>query len=98
MKLIKNSLLLDNYEKSIETALQKGEYVSVKNLTDSKELFAKATELYKDLQKTKRITLRVNKSDLIKVTAKAKNNRIPYQRIISALIHKYAEGETGITL
>jgi len=53
MKLIKNSLLLDNYEKSIETALQKGEYVSVKNLTDSKELFAKATDLYKDLQKTK---------------------------------------------
>lgn len=83
---------------TIEEALARGEYVSVKNLGDSKKLFEEASRVFKDLQKTKRITLRVNKEDLLKIKAKAIRSKIPYQRIISALIHQYAEDRADIVI
>lgn len=92
------NLVLDKYEQEIEDALEKGEFVSDPNFQENKKMFEEAASNYIELQKTKRITLRVKNEDLIKVKAKAQRSRIPYQRLISALIHKYAEGETKLEI
>lgn len=91
-------LMLDKYEQSVEAALERGEFVSAPNLKEKKKMFAEAVKAYKDLNKTKRITLRVKHEDLIKVKVKAKKNRIPYQTLISAIIHQFAEGKTNLVI
>ncbi|MEK7559647.1 MAG: hypothetical protein AAB521_05055 [Patescibacteria group bacterium] len=89
---------LDKYEKQIEDALSRDEFVSVGDLEDTRQLFQEAVKNYKELQETKSITLRVKKEDLIRVKAKAKRSGIAYQTLISLLIHKYIRGETEVAL
>lgn len=91
-------LRLDKEELSVEEALLIGEYLSVKNQDNSKKIFEEAAKAYRELQKTKRITLRVNNEDLLRVKAKAKKSGLPYQRLISVLIHQYAKGEARVTI
>ncbi len=88
MKTIK----LDKQEQAIEKALKRGEYVRSKNLRQTKKLFEEAVKNYKELTKTKRITIRVNNEDLIKVKARAKKNNVPYQTLLNALIRQFADG------
>lgn len=92
------NLILDKEEQKFEKALTRGEFVSVSDFEKSKKLFKEAARNYKNLQKTKRITIRVNQEDLLNVKAKAKNKRIPYQTLLNTLIHQYAEGQTQIEL
>ena len=87
---------LDKKEQKIERALEKGEYVSSKNLKERKNLFAEAARNYTDLQKSKPITIRIKNEDLIKVKAKAAKSGIPYQTLLNALIHQYAEEKTSL--
>jgi len=89
---------LDDYEKELKEFLDKGEFVSVKNFEARKKMFQEAAKNFLELRKTKRITLRVKNEDIIKVKAKAKRVNIPYQRLLNALIHKFAEGETSINI
>jgi len=91
---MKNNIKLDNQEKRIEKALEKGEYVSTSNLTDTNKLFKEAAKNYRELSKTKRITIRVNNEDLIKVKARAKNNNVPYQTLLNVLIRQFVQGRT----
>jgi predicted DNA binding CopG/RHH family protein len=44
------------------------------------------------LSKRKRINIRMSERDLKKIQAKAIEEGIPYQSLISMLIHKYNEG------
>src|SRR3989344_1252179 len=92
------NLVLDDYEKEIEEAFEKGKFVRVENYEETKKMFQEAARNYKELQKTKRISLREKNEDIIKVKAKAKRVNIPYQRLLNALIHKYAEGKTSINI
>ena len=87
---------LDKQEKKIEKALEREEFISASNLEATKNLFKEAVRNYENLQKTKRITIRVNQGDLIKVKAKAKRNNIPYQTLLNALIRQFAQGRTSI--
>lgn len=93
-----NQIKLDKYEKGLEEALEKGEFVRVKDFEKSKKSLIEAAQNTIELQKTKRITLRVKNSDLLKVKLKAQKHQIPYQRLINALIHQYAEGLTRIVI
>lgn len=88
----KVNIKLDRQEKRIEKALEREEFVSVADLSRTKKLFKEAVKNYKELTKTKRITIRVNNEDLIKVKAKAKKNNVPYQTLLNALIRQFAEG------
>lgn len=93
-----NKIKLDKYEKSLEEALEKGEFVRVRDFEKSKKSLIEAAQNTIELQRTKRITLRVKNSDLLKVKVKAQRHQIPYQRLINALIHQYAEGMTHIEI
>lgn len=93
-----NQIKLDKYEEELEEALERGEFVRVKDFEKSKRILMEAAKNHIELQRTKRITLRVKNSDLLKVKAKAQKHQIPYQRLINALIHQYAEGLTRIVV
>ena len=89
---------LDKYEKNLEKALKKGKYIKTGNLKETKKLFSEAAKNYMEMQKSKRITIRVNQADLIKVKAKAKENNLPYQTLLNALIRQFAMGQTSVQL
>jgi predicted DNA binding CopG/RHH family protein len=48
------------------------------------------------LNKQRRINIRMTERDLKKIRAKAIEEGIPYQSLISMLIHKYNEGKVTI--
>ena len=89
---------LDAYEQRIERALSRGEYKRTDDSDSIIKLFKDAAKNYRILQKSKPITIRINQEDLLKVKSKAKKSRIPYQTLLSALIHHFAEGRTQINL
>ena len=90
--------ILDKYEQEIENALEKGEFVSVSNLRDTKQMFQEAAINFRQPQESKSITLRVNMEDLIQVKAKAKRNGLAYQTLINLLIRQYIKGEKKVVL
>lgn len=93
-----NELPLDEYEKELKTFLDEGKFVQIKDFRVTKGILEEAAKNFIELKKTKRITLRVKNSDLLKVKAKAQKHQIPYQRLINTLIHQYAEGLTRIVI
>jgi predicted DNA binding CopG/RHH family protein len=48
------------------------------------------------LTKQKRINIRMTERDLKKIQAKAIEEGLPYQSLISMLIHKYNEGKVSV--
>lgn len=93
-----NELPLDEYEGELKSFLDEGKFVRAKNFQATKRMLEEAAKNYIELQRTKRITLRVKNSDLFKVKVKAQQHQIPYQRLINTLIHQYAEGLTHIVI
>ena len=92
------NLVLDKYEREIEEALERDEYVPVENAEEINKMFEEAVKNYPELDESKSITLRIKKKDLIKLKAKAARNNIPYQTLIGLLINSYTEGKTKLTL
>jgi len=92
------NLKLDKYEQEIENALNENKIKSIPNLARTKKLFQKASQNYLELQKTKRITIRVKQEDLLKVKAKAAHTQIPYQTLLNSLIHQFAQGKAQINI
>ena len=80
---------LDNYEKEVLEAYEKGKLKSVPN--KKQELvryrsYAKAT-----LDKAKNINIRISERDLWKVKALALKKGFPYQTLISSIIHQNSD-------
>ncbi len=92
------NLILDEEEQAIENAHGDEEYVSSPNSKESKKVIEIAAKQYLDLNKTKPITLRVKQSDLIRIKAKAARNGLPYQTMLSALLHDFAEGQKELVI
>lgn len=93
-----DGLSLDDEERATEEALENGEYESVGNFESSKKLLEEASTRYVELNTTKPITLRIRRTDLIKIKAKAKRNNIPYQTLLGALVHDFAENKKVLSI
>ena len=81
---------LSNEEKDLLKSYDSDEWVSTKNIVKEKKLFqayAKAT-----MRKDNRINIRISNGDLELIKRKAVIEGIPYQTLISSLIHKYVNG------
>lgn len=85
------NLVLDEEEQLLEVALEKGEFEETSDLEGTKKMLEEAANRYRQLNTSKPITLRINQLDLIKIKAKAKRNNIPYQTLLGALVHDFAE-------
>jgi len=92
------NLILDAEEKMIEEMIERGEFKEISNIDDTKKMLKEAALLYSQLHTSKPITLRVKQLDLIKIKAKAKKKNIPYQTLLGALLHEFAEGETELSI
>ena len=76
-------------EAELLEALEKGEFESA--LTDERrrELEAIADNTFR---KDKRINIRISNRDLLAVQSRASEEGIPYQTLVSSIIHKYVSG------
>jgi predicted DNA binding CopG/RHH family protein len=82
--------ILDAEEKDILESYERGEWRAVKN---QKQEIIKLREYAKNtLQKDKRINIRMSSKDLDQVQVIAAQEGIPYQTLISSIIHKYVSG------
>jgi predicted DNA binding CopG/RHH family protein len=89
-KNMKRKYKLDTEEKEILRAYEKGELKSVDNLAEE---ISKAQEYARNtmrlLRKTKRINIRISAMDLAGIQTIASEEGLPYQSLISSVIHKY---------
>lgn len=93
-----DGLVLDDEEQLVEDAIERGEYEDVSDFKASKKQIEEAAKRYLELNTTKPITLRVKQTDLIKIKAKASRNGIPYQTMLSALLHDFADGKKELII
>jgi len=82
---------LDKEEQEILEAYDEGK-LKLRSPSDKerKEISSFATETF---QKNKRITIRLYEHDLRGIQKKALEKGIPYQTLISSMIHQYIEGD-----
>lgn len=80
---------LDKEEKELVESYKKGEWKSLKK-KDKKKYEEAAKE---SLAKNKRINIRLTSKDYHDIQVKAIEEGIPYQTLISSIIHKYNKGD-----
>ena len=85
MKKIK----LNKEEKEILKDFEAGEFKSVMTPRRKKALQAIAEETFK---KDKRINIRISSRDLESIQRRALEEGIPYQTLVSSILHKYVSG------
>ncbi len=79
---------LTKEEKQIIDNFEKGEFVSVGNLKREKTKYQQIASA--TLQKTKNINIRLSEKDLQKIRRKAAETGIPYQTLVSSILHRFA--------
>jgi predicted DNA binding CopG/RHH family protein len=80
---------LTDEERELLEAVESGEYESL--LTDQRRdtLVAAAKNT---VRKDKRINIRISNRDLLAIQSKASREGIPYQTLVSSILHKYISG------
>jgi len=81
---------LDKDERELKRSVEEGEWRSVEDLPAEKsrhQEYAKAT-----FRKDRRINIRISSKDLEGLQMRALEEGIPYQTLISSVLHKYVSG------
>ncbi len=81
---------LDPEEREILESLERGELVSVPNVEKEIEFARQAAR--NTFNKTKRVNLRMTERDFNLAHSRAREEGIPYQTLLSSVIHKYLSG------
>jgi len=79
---MKTNFKLDSYEQDIENRIET--FVPVSN-----EERKRIESIIEKAGKNISISLRINSFDLEKIKSKAKRNGLPYQTLITTVLHKY---------
>jgi predicted DNA binding CopG/RHH family protein len=81
---------LDKEERGLSRSVEKGEWRSVRDL----EAEIKAAKSIADatIAKTQRMNIRIAEKDLIALRVRAMKEGMPYQTLVSSIIHKYLAG------
>lgn len=80
---------LSKDEKQLLSAIEGGEFESILTKKRRAELVAAAKDT---VRKDKRINIRISNRDLKAVQLKASEEGVPYQTLVSSVIHKYISG------
>ena len=78
-------------EKELMASVERGEWRPVKN--SEKELIRIRDIARQTLRKDARINIRLTKRDFFNLKSKAVREGIPYQTLVSSVIHKYLTGQ-----
>ncbi|MBI5418365.1 antitoxin [Candidatus Poribacteria bacterium] len=84
-------ILLDKEELELEKEIEKDEWKSVPNLENEIRKYQKYARY--TLNKNKKINIRISEYDYEKIKIKAAQEGLPYQTLISSIIHKYLTGQ-----
>ena len=85
-----SNLKLQQDELELLASYENEEWKSVKKIKEQKEhyrAYARAT-----FRKDKRINIRISEKDLLDLQKRAIRQGIPYQTLLSSVLHKYANG------
>lgn len=85
-----SNLKLQQDELELLASYENEEWKSVKKLNEQKEqyrAYARAT-----FRKDKRVNIRISEKDLRDLQKRAVRQGIPYQTLISSVLHKYVSG------
>lgn len=80
---------LSKEERKLLKAIEAGEFESVLTKKRRAELVSAAKDT---VRKDKRINIRISNRDLKAVQLKASKEGVPYQTLVSSVIHKYISG------
>lgn len=80
---------LDEYEKEVLAAFNSGKLKPIKNM--AQELKRYQAIARETLNKTRNINIRLPNRDLQKLKAAALRKGLPYQTLISSVLHQYSE-------
>jgi len=80
-----------NNEKELEKSIDNNEWKSVGNLSEMKKQFKLAAK--NTLLKDQRMNIRIAQRDLEGLKAKALEEGMPYQTLVSSVLHKYVTGK-----
>ena len=81
---------IDQEEKDLMESIERDEWQPVENINQEKEKAIAAAR--NTLKKDKRINLRLTQKDYYQIQIKAIEEGIPYQTLISSIVHKYING------
>lgn len=82
---------LDNEEENLLESFEKGEWKSIKGFEKKKAEYQKIA--MNTAERNKRINIRLSEKDLANLKAKSLEEGIPYQALVSSIIHKYISGK-----
>jgi predicted DNA binding CopG/RHH family protein len=81
---------MDQEEKDLMESIERDEWKPVKNFDRERK---KAVDAARNtLKKDKRINLRLSQKDYHQIQIKAIEEGIPYQTLVSSIVHKYLNG------
>jgi predicted DNA binding CopG/RHH family protein len=81
---------LDNDEKEIAHSVERGQWRSVPGLKRERNRYAGYAKAA--FRKDRRLNIRISSKDLEAIQKRAIEEGLPYQTLISSLLHKYAAG------
>jgi predicted DNA binding CopG/RHH family protein len=87
----KKRIILTEEEKEIETSIASGEWSSSTGQRKLYENAAKAT--LGDQKKEARVNIRMTEHELSLVKSAAEREGMPYQTLMSSILHKYLTGQ-----
>ncbi|MFQ5456571.1 MAG: antitoxin [Nitrospirota bacterium] len=82
---------LDKEEQELLSSIERGEWKPIKNMETEINKYARYAK--NTLKKDQRISIRMSKEDLLGIQSRAIEEGIPYQTLISSIIHKYVKGK-----
>jgi len=82
---------LDSEEQGLIQSLEQDDWKSTKDLESWKTLLSKTAA--NTLTKDQRMNIRITKNDLDGIKLKAMEEGLPYQTLVTSIIHKYVTGK-----
>ncbi len=81
---------LDPKEKGIVDSVEQGEWRSIRGLKEERKRYGRyAAETFR---KDRRVNIRISSKDLEAIQKRALEEGLPYQTLVSSLLHKYVSG------
>ena len=81
---------LDKYEKEILESYENDEWEPIEDIEQKKSQHAQYAR--NTFLKNKRINIRISEKDFVGIKTKSMEEGIPYQTLISSILHKYISG------
>ena len=81
---------LDKEEQELLSSIERGEWKPVRNMEAEIKKYVEYAG--NTLKKSQRISIRMSRQDLVGIRTRAADEGIPYQTLITSIVHKYVTG------